>query len=164
MCEWITPDIIRANAYVLKLCEDREIQHGLPILRIVWLLSYFGARILTSFPFGEVHNSKCITRSCPTSKTITRHKVWLITFKPVSGIALGLTHPRRNKLQHGTFLRFGHPRLDIKKSISVRLLATRTKICTTDSFTVSCEDRFWASIRTQLIPRERKKCESVSVR
>ena len=29
----------------------------------------------------------------------------------VSEIALGLTHPRRTKLQHGTFLRFGHPRL-----------------------------------------------------
>ena len=31
----------------------------------------------------------------------------------VSDIALGLTHPRRTKLQHGTFLRFGHPRLVI---------------------------------------------------
>ena len=33
------------------------------------------------------------------------------TLEPVSDIALGLTHPRRTKLQHGTFLRFGHPRL-----------------------------------------------------
>ena len=33
------------------------------------------------------------------------------TLESVSDIALGLTHPRRTKLQHGTFLRFGHPRL-----------------------------------------------------
>jgi hypothetical protein len=39
-----------------------------------------------------------------------------VNFKPVSGIALGLTHPRRTKLQHGTFLRFGHPRLKNKIS------------------------------------------------
>jgi len=63
----------------------------------------------------------------------------MVKLKAVSAIALGLTHPRRNKLQHGTFLRFGHPRLDIKNKISVRLLATRTKICTIDSSTVSHE-------------------------
>jgi len=32
-------------------------------------------------------------------------------FKTVSAMRLGLTHPRRTKLQHGTFLHFGHPRL-----------------------------------------------------
>jgi len=48
-------------------------------------------------------------------------------FKTVPASSLGLTHPRRTKLQHGTFLHFGH--LLILK-ISVRLLATSTKICT----------------------------------
>jgi hypothetical protein len=61
-------------------------------------------------------------------------------FKPVSGIDLGLTHPRRTKLQHGTFLRFGHPRL----IFSVRLLATSTKICTIGSSKVSHENHFEA--------------------
>jgi len=55
----------------------------------------------------------------------------------------GLTHPRRTKVQHGTFLRFGHPRL---KNFSVRLLATSTKICTMGSSTVSHENRFKASL------------------
>jgi len=32
-------------------------------------------------------------------------------FKTVSAMRSGLTHPRRTKLQHGTFLHFGHPRL-----------------------------------------------------
>jgi len=32
-------------------------------------------------------------------------------FKAVPASSLGLTHPRRTKLQHGTFLHFGHPRL-----------------------------------------------------
>ena len=63
------------------------------------------------------------------------------TLESVSDIALGLTHPRRTKLQHGTFLRFGHPRLvlSLMYYISVRLLATSTKICTMDSSTVSHE-------------------------
>jgi len=32
--------------------------------------------------------------------------------KAVSAIALGLTYPRRTKLQRGTFLHFGHPQLE----------------------------------------------------
>jgi hypothetical protein len=55
-------------------------------------------------------------------------------------VSLGLTHPRRTKLQHGTFLRFGHPRL----IFSVRLLATSTKICTIGSSKVSHENLFEA--------------------
>jgi len=32
-------------------------------------------------------------------------------FKAVPASSSGLIHPRRTKLQHGTFLHFGHPRL-----------------------------------------------------
>jgi len=32
-------------------------------------------------------------------------------FKAVPASSLGLTHPRRTKLQHGTFLHFGHLRM-----------------------------------------------------
>jgi len=59
---------------------------------------------------------------------------------------LGLTDPRRNELQRGTFLRFGHPRL---KNFSVRLLATSTKICTMGSSTVSHENRFKESLKSK---------------
>jgi len=69
-------------------------------------------------------------------------------FKPVSGSGLGLTHPRRNELQHGTFLRFGHPRL----IFSVRLLATSTKICTIGSSKVSHENLFEATKYETLKP------------
>ena len=37
-----------------------------------------------------------------------------VNLKSVSDIGLGLTHPRRTKLQHETFLRFGHPRLEFE--------------------------------------------------
>ena len=63
------------------------------------VLSYSGTGILTSFPFSTAVDKG------------TRRYVTTATINPVSGIALGLTHPRRTKLQHGTFLRFGHPRL-----------------------------------------------------
>jgi hypothetical protein len=33
-------------------------------------------------------------------------------FKTVPASSLGLTHPRRTKLQHGTFLHFGHLRME----------------------------------------------------
>jgi len=62
------------------------------------------------------------------------------SFKAVSASSSGLPQPRRNELQHGTFLRFGHPRL----IFSVRLLATSTKICTIGSSKVSHENLFLA--------------------
>ena len=61
-----------------------------------------GARILTGFPFSVYE---------PSSKSIIDYAVKLNSCESVSDCALGLTHPRRTKLQHGTFLRFGHPRL-----------------------------------------------------
>jgi len=70
---------------------------------------YYGARILTSFPFGATERriyTYMLHRSVPYTNP-DRH----LYVVPVSGIALGLTHPRRTKLQHGTFLHFGHPRL-----------------------------------------------------
>jgi len=69
-------------------------------------------------------------------------------FKAVPAIGLGLTDPHRIKLQYGTFLRFGHPRL---KKFSVRLLATSTKICTMGSSTVSHENRFKASWKNNFL-------------
>ena len=69
------------------------------------VLSYSGAGILSSFPFTEV---RLIIRVIAETN-IRKYSVHL---KPVSDVGLGLTHPRRTKLQHGTFLRFGHPRLN----------------------------------------------------
>ena len=72
------------------------------------LLSYFGAGILTYFPFGATIK-KLYDAANDRHYTYTHITIHII--ESVSDSALGLTHPRRTKLQHGTFLRFGHPRL-----------------------------------------------------
>ena len=69
-------------------------------------LSYTGAGILTSFPFTA---SLCLIKLLQVIIIFT-----LVNLKSVSDIGLGLTHPRRTKLQHETFLRFGHPRLEFE--------------------------------------------------
>ena len=68
-------------------------------------------------------------------------QVCLVVSSLLQTLSLGLTHPRRTKLQHGTFLRFGHPRL----IFSVRLLATSTKICTIGSSKVTYVNLFNAN-------------------
>lgn len=50
-------------------------------------------------------------RQEPEGTSATKAKNERSRFKAVPASSLGLTHPRRTKLQHGTFLRFGHPRL-----------------------------------------------------
>jgi len=110
------------------------------IKNIYVLLSYFGARRIACFPFDEGYMY---------IKQLTEmNYLQYMWMRPVSDIALGLTHLRRTKLQRRTFLRFGHPRLGkiyikiLVVDISVRLLATSTKICTIDSSTVRQRDRF----------------------
>ncbi len=86
------------------------------------LLSYTGVGILTNFPFTELqmnsnmlHSKLTQTCMCVYVCESKLHNIVCVIqsvkLKSVSDIGLGLTHPRRNKLQHGTFLRFGHPRL-----------------------------------------------------
>jgi len=103
---------------------------------------YTGAGILTSFPFAPDRKQleKSFRSHMPkhTKAKANFQQEFYDHFKAVSAMCLGLTHPRRTKLQHGTFLRFGHPRL----KFSVRLLATSTKICTVGSFTLSREKCF----------------------
>jgi hypothetical protein len=102
-----------------------------------------GIGILTQFPFCRYFlSSNCHYLTCEQIRIITKLKRKR-KFKGVSPIGLGSTHPRRTKLQLGTFLHFGHPQL-IKISQILGLLATNTKITSMGSSTVCFQNRFYA--------------------
>jgi len=122
---------------------------------------HFGARSISLHPARNSRRcARLFTESVNPSEHVGKNSAYASpTWRtsPQPAIGLGLTDPHRIKLQYGTFLRFGHPRL---KKFSVRLLATSTKICTMGSSTVSHENRFkasWKNIFCFFLLRGKKK-------
>ena len=63
--------------------------------------------------------------SSATKKCGQVHEIESLVIKAVPASNLGLTHPRRTKLQHGTFLHFGHPQLETTLCCPLNLQANQ---------------------------------------